>query len=33
MTNCSKRLDAEHIAGMCNELAELAEQKGFHLGS
>ena len=33
MAKKSKRVAAEYIAGMCNELAELAEQKGFQLGS
>lgn len=33
MANKSRRVAAEYIAGMCNELAQLAEQKGFHLGS
>jgi hypothetical protein len=33
MAKKSKRVAAEYIAGMCHELADLAEQKGFQLGS
>ena len=33
MSKKSKRVAAEHMAASCHELAELAEQKGFYLGS
>jgi hypothetical protein len=33
MAKKSKRVTAEYIAGKCSELADLADQNEFHLGS